>query len=339
MKKGFFLLGLAALLGTAPAATAQFLKFSKDNGPRRKPLFQPYSTVGLGLGTAHYYGETNSIRQPLQSTFGMMRWNVTANYTRFFTPRLGARVALTYARLAGDDNRYSPTGQFGYLYVRNAHFRNDVKELSVVGIYDLVPQGQTFLRRQSLVPYIFGGIALFAHNPKARSPRDSIFDNRWVRLQPLGTEGQGRPGYSAPYSLVQAAIPLGIGLRYKYKQRLNISIEAGVRFTFTDHLDDVGGLYPDPNVFAGDELAARMSNRSLEPIAARTGRDRTAGVRQYLVQNQGFPNDPNLDPFVLPIQGQTVGDNRGGGNKDFYLLTAIHINYILKSPIKCPPIR
>lgn len=340
MKKGFFLLGLFALLGFGPSASAQFLKFNKDNGPRRKPLFQPYSTVGFGLGTAHYYGETNSIRQPLQSTFGMMRWNITANYTRHFTPRLGARVALTWARLAGDDNQYSPTGLFGSLFIRNAHFRNDVKELSLVGIYDLVPQGRTYLKRPSLTPYLFGGIALFAHNPKARAPQgDSLFDNRWVRLQPLGTEGQGRPNYDKPYSLVQAAIPLGLGLRFKYKQRLNISVEAGVRFTFTDYLDDVGGNYANQNDLIDNELARVLSNRSLEKVAARTGRDRTERVRQFLVQNQGFPDDPNLDPFTAPIVGFTDGDTRGGGRKDFYLLTAFHINYILKSPIKCPPIR
>ncbi len=78
----------------------------------RRGTFIPYSTVGFGVGTSNYYGDMASYTTPLKSTFGMMRWSVTGNYTRHFTPRLAARASFTYARIVGDDykmNKNDPT--------------------------------------------------------------------------------------------------------------------------------------------------------------------------------------------------------------------------------------
>ncbi len=333
------------VLGTATHSLAQF-KFPslfKKNERRTGPQFQPYSSVGFGLGTSHYYGDLAPYTDPIGSTFGSMRWNVTANYMRHFTPRVSARIGLTFARLGGDDIRFMNNSRFQNLFIRNLHFRNDVKELSVVGMYNLVPAGRSYNRRPQLLPYVFGGIAVFAHNPRAKTPADGGFSpdgkQEWVRLQPLGTEGQGQPGYAQPYSLVQVGIPLGIGFRYKINQRWDVSAEAGFRLTFTNYLDDVGGPYADPNDLSPE--AQVLANRTLEPTGARTGRDRTDAVRQYLIASQGFPNDPNLDPFAQPINGYfQKGDIRSTNTrKDSYLLTNLTVHYILPGGIKCPPLK
>ena len=137
---------------------------------------------------------------------------------------------------------------------------------------------------------------------------------------------------------MQVGIPLGLGVRYKINQRWDVSLEAGLRVTFTNYLDDVGGPYADPNDLTPDAQA--MANRTLEPTAARTGRDRTETVRRYLVNNQGFP-DTNFDPFAQPIAGYfDRGDVRGTNTlKDSYLLTNFTVHYILPGGIKCPPLK
>jgi Domain of unknown function (DUF6089) len=302
---------------------------------RRKTPFEQYSTVGFGLGTSSYMGELAPYRSPVRTVFKMMRWNVNANYTRHFTPNLAARLGFTWARMAGDDEFYNRGGKpFPDFYVRNLHFRNDVKELSVVGIYKFRGDGRSPNRRVAFTPYVFGGIAVLAHNPKAKTPQSPEYDNNWVALQPLGTEGQGQPGYAKPYSLVTFAIPFGLGFTWRINNQWNVGFEGGVRFTGSDYLDDVGGYFPDPAVLKND-LARAMSNRTNEPIAARTGRDRTDMVRSIV-----YPNEPSIDPFATnPLSGWGQGDIRGGGKNDAYLLSSITVSYVLPSKIKCPPIR
>lgn len=68
-----------------------------------------------------------------------------------------------------------------------------------------------------LVPYIFGGVALFAHNPQAKTPVD--FGNEWVDLK-ASSYRRTRATYAKPYSLVNLAVPVGIGVRYRLSESL-----------------------------------------------------------------------------------------------------------------------
>lgn len=322
---------------------ALFIANTAEAQRRRKTLFEQYSTVSMGLGTSSYMGEMAPYRSPINTVFKMMRWNLNGSYTRHFTPNLAARVGLTWAMIAGDDEFYNRGGKpFPNNYVRNLHFRNSMKEISVVGIYKFRDDGRNASRRASFSPYIFAGIAALAHNPKAKAPEvggvtGTLYDNagKWVSLQPLGTEGQGQPGYRDPYSLVTYSIPFGLGFTWRINARWNFSMEGGFRFTGSDFLDDVSDKFPDPNVLKND-LAKDMSNRTLEPTSARTGRDRTDTVRRIV-----FPNDASVDPFASgPFSGWDVGDFRGNVERnDAYLLSSFTISYIIPSKIKCPPIK
>ncbi|MHA4737481.1 hypothetical protein [Dyadobacter sp. MSC1_007] len=310
----------------------------RDVKAQNRGFFLPYSTAGFGIGTSSYFGDMAPYRRPLASMFKMMRWSVGGNYTRHFTPRLAARASFIYARIAGDDyimNRDSKH-ETSIFYARNLHFRNDLKEFSIQGIYKLIPDNRSYDRRPQFGAYLFAGIALTAHNPKAL---DSLKGD-WVKLQPLGTEGQGNEGYAKPYSLVQFAIPVGIGVRYKINSRFDISAELGFRKTFTDYLDDAHGNYADPALFADDPLALAMSNRTTNPVAVRKGADRTETLKKFLQVN--YQIDTNDPLATLPTTGfGAPGTPRGNSPtlKDNYLFGMIHINYMLPSQIKCPPLK
>ena len=115
-------------------------------------------------------------------------------------------------------------------------------------------------------------------NPQARRyDTDNLFDddglgtnNEWVDLQPLGTEGQFSDQYpeKEPYSLTQFTVPLGIGFKLSMGEKLSIIAEYGIRKTFTDYLDDVGGTYANPIHLLSDpnngQIAASFSDRSLD---------------------------------------------------------------------------
>ena len=304
-------------------------------------IFMPYSSVGFGLGTSNYYGDMAPYRRPVASTFTMMRWSVAGNYTRHFTPRLAARASFTYARIAGDDyvmNRGSKH-QSNIFFARNLHFRNDLKEFSVQGIFKLTPDNRSYDRRPQFGAYLFAGIALTAHNPKAL---DSLDNGTWVKLQPLGTEGQNNAGYKDKYSLVTFAIPVGVGVRYKINSRFDISAELGFRKTFTDYLDDVAGAYADPALFADSPVTAHFANRTQDRVAVRKGADRTEGLQKF-VQANYVGTAPDADPYAVMLQNGfgNPGTDRGNSPtlKDNYLIGQIQIHYIIPAQIKCPPLR
>jgi len=232
---------------------------TSDAQSRRKTPFEQYSTVNFGLGTTSYIGELAPYRHPINTIFKMMRWNINGSYTRHFTPQLAARVGFVWARMAGDDEAYNRGGNpFPNNYIRNLHFRNNVKEFSLVGIYKLRSDGRNASRRVAFTPYIFGGLAVLAHNPRAKVPESYEDNSRWVSLQPLGTEGQGQPGFADPYSLVTYSIPFGMGFTWKINSQWNFGVEGGFRFTGSDYIDDISTSYPDPNVLKNDLACEEM---------------------------------------------------------------------------------
>jgi len=327
---------------------AQF-KFSNLFGSKEKSsqnrIFEPSSTVSLGFGTSSYYGDLSPYNRIIQSTFNGMRWNANFNFTRQISPAFAVRFGLTWARISGDDSFMDGVEGFQANFMRNLHFRNDVKELSIVGQYDLVRTERSYLRREKVIPYIFGGIAVFAHDPVAR-PDTSVNvkgGNDWLRLQPFNTEGQGQPGYATPYSLVNVSFPIGFGFRYKLNASWDLGFEMGYRYTLTDYLDDTSGNYADPSAFNGNKLAESLANRTLERFAANRGINRTNGVANYLAMKGLYIPASGLDPFtvVTSVQGFSDKTDQRGNPKfnDGYMLTTFKLMYHIPGKIRCPVIR
>jgi hypothetical protein len=123
-----------------------------------------------------------------------------------------------------------------------------------------------------MTPYVFAGVAVYHFNPLG------FYENRWVALQPLGTEGQGSSfSGEKTYSLTQFAIPFGVGVKVSTARRVSINLEWGLRKTFTDYLDDVSGKYADKFLLASEKgtTAAALSDRSLTTEGgSNTGRQR-----------------------------------------------------------------
>jgi len=67
-----------------------------------------------------------------------------------------------------DTKSASPSSTTTCRYLRNASFRNRIKEFSVVAYFDLFPNESTYISRVKWTPYIYLGIAGFLANHKAR---------------------------------------------------------------------------------------------------------------------------------------------------------------------------
>jgi len=247
-----------------------------------------YTTVGFGGGSSHYYGDLSPYSHALNGLYTNVRWNLNANYTKYITPNTALRLQLSWIRILGDDYSYSQRNLdlFWQGYIRNLHFRNDIKEVALSGIFNLIPQyGKGGSRnRNAFTPYATIGIGLMAHDPKATLPLSISATKTWQSLRQYNTSGQTIPGSTIKtYSLVQAVLPLGLGMRFKVNSRIDIVLEGNVRLTKTDYLDDVGdsnyanltqlSSYSGPN-------GAALSYRATEAINSRTGINRIPLLQQ-----------------------------------------------------------
>lgn len=147
--------------------------------------------------------------------------------------------------IEGADSKESRVGEYrGTGFDRNLSFRTIIAGLSGVVNYDF--KNPRTVRKW--IPGFHGGFDVFYFQPQGR------YNNQWVNLRPLGTEGQTINGKSDEYSYVSAGVPLGFHFNRYFNTRWKLAFSFTYTYTFTDYLDDVGtGSYPD-------EAALRAAN-------------------------------------------------------------------------------
>lgn len=206
--------------------------------------------LGFGIGASTYWGDLNSsdFSTNLRNSGLAVELTGRAIYNKY----LGARVNLAYGSVNGTDSRATNLWQ----KERNLSFSSHILELAVMGEFYFFE----FEEESIFIPYLTAGIAIFNFDPKTR------WNGNEYRLQPLGTEGQGLPGFRSNYSLISASIPFGAGGKLRINSKTNISFEIIARRSFTDYLDDVSTNYVNYNEFlsAGRTLTANLANRMHE---------------------------------------------------------------------------
>lgn len=220
--------------------------------------------IGIFLGTSYYIGDLNPLVH-----FGPMTKPAGGAVFRYnFNPRLAARANVFFGTIQADDAISKSTAQ----QQRNLNFKSKITEFSVQAEFNFLDY-QIGNERKKFTPYIFAGIGGFKFNPVAN------YYNYSFTLQPLGTEGQGlEGGPRKKYKLTQISIPFGVGIKTNLAKRIGLSIEWGMRKTFTDYLDDVSTTYYDPAKLAAAHGAvaavASDPSKGTDPNYSNVGRQR-----------------------------------------------------------------
>lgn len=193
--------------------------------------------------------------------FPMTKFGISVYGTYYPSEWLGLRVALSHGTISGDDAEAPNKGGAEVdRLLRNLSFKSSITEIyTAAEIYPTVFFEQYDGLQGKLRPYGVIGIGAFRFNPKAQD-----VNGQWVNLKPLRLEGQGMAEYPdrKEYKLVQAEIPMGLGVKYYVKENMYVGLEVLHRQTFTDYIDDVSTGYIDPVHFsnylsAGDATVAR----------------------------------------------------------------------------------
>ncbi len=160
--------------------------------------------VGGGLGLMAYTGDFND------SPFKGQQPMAEAVLRRMINPYHGFRLALAYGKVKGaSDNveTYYP-GMAETPY----KFDNSLADLTATYEYNFWPYGT------------------------GRDYRGA------KRLTPYMSIGLGATFVKADKSVFTACLPLGVGVKYKLADRLNLGVEWSIHFSLSDKLDGM----PDP---------------------------------------------------------------------------------------------
>jgi opacity protein-like surface antigen len=285
---------LAGMLSLSTVSNAQtFSEIKTESAFSEKQTILERFTASLSLGLANYGGDL----QEKGVTFNQSKFAIGVGLSYAILPQLKVRGEYMYSNLAADDKENDKAT----LKARNLNFRSRLYEASVALQYDFFD-----IEKYRITPYVFAGIAYFKASPYTYAAETKVY------LNGLSTEGQGLPEYpeKEQYSTKHIAIPFGIGVSYKLTNVLSMSLEGGVRKTFTDYIDDVSGTYADHAILnAHNPLSADIS----------------------------FRNDEINPDAVYPAAGTVRGNST---NKDYYYFGLVKINanlgFLSKGGVGCP---
>lgn len=241
--------------------------------------------LGVFLGGSFYLGELNP--NGFFNQFTRVAGGLVLRYN--FNSRLALRGNLFFGSVTADDSQSPSASQ----RQRNLDFKSPIDELSVQAEFNFLEYeiGST---KHPFTPFIFAGVGVFKMNPQG------MLGSQWVALQPLGTEGQGTSANpSHPYQLIQPSIPFGLGIKTNFSRTICLTLEWGMRKTFTGYIDDVSKTYVDPAILAQN----RGSNASLAITMA--------------------------DKSLNPDKSVDIGEQRGNGKDDWYSFAGIILSFTI----------
>ncbi len=256
------------------------------------------------LGANYYQGDLAPTTSKLSFSQGQMSWAVMTGMKLNDVFKFNMKYMT--GKLVGRDSDSNDLGRKR----RNLNFASPLHEF---GINTEVNINHFWkgLNKYGLNMYYTTGVNVFRFNPKTFK-RNTFGVLELVDLQPLGTEGQGLPGYDDKYKLTQLNIPFGFGFKFHLFDNIEMGIELCSRVTFTDHIDDVSGNYVsyDELIDADRPMAAMLANRTGEFLG--TGPTNVASGTK-----RGDPDDNDWYFF----SGVYLSYNWGAGYKPLKMIT------------------
>lgn len=215
-------------------------------------VFSQTWEAGIFGGGAGYVGDLN--QRALVKPSGIA---AGAFFQRNLNPYLSIKVNYDYGIISAADS----TSSYQQFRDRNLSFRTTLNELSFMGEFNFMqytPGAMDGAHR--FTPYIYLGGGVVKYNPQAN------YKGQTYNLRPLKTEGE-----ESPYSSMSMVIPYGAGVKYNFTGSWNIMLNAGYRYTRTDYLDDVSGVYPENGNPPPNTVAKALSDRSGEKTGTYIG--------------------------------------------------------------------
>ncbi len=243
--------------------------------------------IGGWLGVSNYFGDLNTkfdVTRPGPAGGIIARHN--------FNKRICLRFGANYGSVSAND----ADSKNSFEQRRNLSFQSHIIEGVALFEFNFLPYEHGDYE-EFFTPYVYGGLNVYHFNPRTK------YEDRWVALQPLGTEGQFK---GEEYALTQLGLAYGVGLKMDINAEWSFNVQFGSRYLFSDYLDDVSTVYPDEDDIESlrGDLAVQLYDRSI----------------------------PTAEGIKLGQEGRQRGDD---SNHDFYTMVGVGIVYYF-GKIYCP---
>ena len=206
--------------------------------------------VGIAIGAANFLGDlggANKIGTPFLRDIEpkLFRPDINVFYRYNINLHFAAKANVMFTRFIGNDAL--TTGEVfsdqWYRQIRNLSFKSYLLDFSGQLEMNFLKYQPGDVDEHDWTPYVFLGVSGFWFNPTTE------FQGETVKLRPLGTEGQGMPGYGEKYKSISFAALGGFGVKWNVSRRISMAWDLVYYQTFTDYIDDVSTVYADPKDF------------------------------------------------------------------------------------------
>lgn len=169
--------------------------------------YQRNDEIAFTIGGSYYKGDLN-----YNSFFYSPHLAFGGYLRRNFSPHYSLRLAVTKLKISASDTDFSSSE---YQILRDQSFDdNNIIDLALIGEYNFFPLTSK-KHEDNLTPFLMGGFTFFY------------------------TESTDK--------LLNFAIPIGVGIKYKFLPKWTLQGELSYRLTFTDELDGVVKYFTDTN--------------------------------------------------------------------------------------------
>lgn len=176
--------------------------------------------IGAGAGGTAYLGDFND------GLFKGMQPAGAIVFRAIMNPYMAVRISGMYTKVKGDVKNVST--YFPELTPQGYSFNNSLGDLSVTYEYNFLPYGtgHEYRGAKKITPFVSLGLGMTYVNSKGGT-----------------TDYSQTNTHSGSKSVVTGNVPLGVGVKYKIGDRLNLSLDWQVHFTFSDYIDGVKDPY------------------------------------------------------------------------------------------------
>lgn len=244
--------------------------------------------IGVHGGFATYYGDLShqvfDVHHKMKAPFQNLDfWAYGLSLEYHVSKTFGIRLMGFKSQIVSNDRTYSDNGNFN----RALNVQTDLIDVSLLGVIYL-DNGRIFGHKAVVSPYflIGGGLTYFdakadllaadgnryyywsdktIRNLDEADPNANLavvidLDNKYeTALSPLQTEGY-------KYLPITWHVAAGLGFKFRLSKRFHLHLEAVLRYTGTDYLDDVSGDYLP---YYTDNVQAYAANPSNDNRVAR----------------------------------------------------------------------
>jgi hypothetical protein len=184
------------------------------------PKFQ----LGLAVGVFVYQGD---LTPEALGSYRTIRPAINLFASKLMSPSFAVRTNLAFGGLRGDDAAYD---QPEYRKQRAFNFKSPVLEATGIAEWNVL--GRNY-QTKGFAPYVFGGAGVsFLRIQRDYSQLNTeYFGTTSPIVTGLNTDIQ----HSPPRVLL--VLPVGVGVRYYFSDRIGISAESSYRIMSNDYLD------------------------------------------------------------------------------------------------------